>query len=79
MNRPESIARLARGFTLLEILIALAIFAVTASALISSMTRQVSQASLLQDKTIAYWIAENELARLRLPQLDEDDLSLIHI
>lgn len=55
------------GFTLIEILIALTVFAITSSALISGLTRHVSQAALLRDKTIAHWVAENELSQIRNP------------
>ena len=63
-----------RGFTLLEILIALSIFAITSSALIGSMTRQISQATLMQEMTIAHWVAVNDLNQLRLSE--ESDLNL---
>ncbi len=50
-----------RGFTLLEVLIALAILAIAATAVIgqtgSSLTRQAD----LQDRTIATLLAENQL------------------
>ncbi|MDK1024106.1 MAG: type II secretion system minor pseudopilin GspI [Gammaproteobacteria bacterium] len=55
------------GFTLIEILIALTVFAITASALISGLTRHVSQAALLRDKIIAHWVAENEISQIRNP------------
>jgi general secretion pathway protein I len=55
------------GFTLIEILIALTVFAITSSALISGLTRHVSQAALLRDKTIAHWVAENEISQIRNP------------
>lgn len=54
------------GFTLIEILIALTVFAITSSALISGLTRHVSQAALLRDKTIAHWVAENEINEIRI-------------
>jgi len=55
------------GFTLIEILIALTVFAITSSALITGLTRHVSQAAILRDKTIAHWVAENEISEIRNP------------
>jgi general secretion pathway protein I len=54
------------GFTLLEIMIALAVFAVTAAALGAAVSRHVAQSGVLADRTIAQWIAENELNQLRI-------------
>ena len=54
------------GFTLLEVLVALAIFAVSALVIMEQTTRSVHQQTRLEEKTIALWIAENNLAQLRL-------------
>lgn len=54
-----------KGFTLLEIMIALAIFAVASASLIKNATQTIRQTNIIQDRTIAYWIAENELNQLR--------------
>ena len=55
-----------RGFTLLEVLVALAIFAVSALVLLQQSGRSARQLYTLESRTLADWIAENELARLRL-------------
>lgn len=55
-----------RGFTLVEIMIALAIFAVVSSALIKNVGMAAKQAGILQERTMAYWVAENHLNRMRL-------------
>ncbi|MEX2490105.1 MAG: type II secretion system minor pseudopilin GspI [Pseudomonadales bacterium] len=59
-------SRMCRGFTLVEIMIALAIFAVVSSALIKNVGMAAKQAGILQERTLAYWVAENHLNRLRL-------------
>jgi len=53
------------GFTLLEIMIALAVFALASTAILKSAALTVSQTSRVQDRTLGYWLAENELEQLR--------------
>jgi general secretion pathway protein I len=55
-----------RGFTLIEVLVALAIFAVLAAALVLQSGSFGSQLFRLEDKTIALWVAQNTLDRARL-------------
>lgn len=55
----------ALGFTLLEVLIALAVFALSAFAVIRQTSLSVQQSSYLEYKTFALWIAENKLAQYR--------------
>lgn len=55
-----------RGFTLLEVLVALAIFAITAAAMINGIASSLSAHSYLERKTIAHWVAMNQLAETRL-------------
>ena len=58
--------RVARGFTLLEVLVALAIFAVAAVTLLSAQNSQLATTARLADKSIAHWAALNHLAELQL-------------
>lgn len=55
-----------KGFTLLEVMIALAVFAVSAFALVNQTSQSVKQLDYLKQKTYALWIAENKLTELRL-------------
>lgn len=55
-----------RGFTLLEVMVALAVVAIALTAVLSSSGRTVRNAAELRDRTIAQWVAENRLAELRL-------------
>ncbi|MDO3388725.1 type II secretion system minor pseudopilin GspI [Gilvimarinus sp. SDUM040013] len=55
-----------RGFTLIEVMVALAIVATALPALMMLITSQLQGAGITREKTQAYWIAENQLARLTL-------------
>ena len=55
-----------RGFTLLEVLVALAIFAVVAASVLATSARSLQNAARLEDKTLAMWIADNRLAEMQL-------------
>lgn len=56
----------AKGFTLLEVLIALVVVAISLSALIFSISENVRNIAYLEDKATATWVAGNVLAELRL-------------
>jgi general secretion pathway protein I len=56
----------ARGFTLLEVLIALAIVALSAGALLGSVTSSASNVIYLKEKTLAEWVALNRLTEIRI-------------
>ena len=53
------------GFTLLEVLIALAVLAISSLAVLSQTGQSIKQLQLLEAKTMALWIAENQLNTLR--------------
>ncbi len=54
------------GFTLIEILAAVAILAIALAAIISGMGRYANTASYLKQKTVALWVAHNRLTELEL-------------
>lgn len=56
----------ARGFTLVEVMVALAIVAITLPALLMALYQQVDDAAYLRDKTQAEMVALNKLAEMRL-------------
>lgn len=49
------------GFTLIEVMIALAIFAVAMGALMSAMQSNVRSLDSLKNRTLAHWIASNKM------------------
>lgn len=54
------------GFTLLEVLVALAILAITLGALIKASGSYASNATYLKEKTFAQWIARNKAVEYHL-------------
>ena len=56
----------ARGFTLIEVLVALAIVAIGMAAVLESLTSSANTALFLQDKTFAEWVALNRIETVRL-------------
>lgn len=62
MNR----ARRVRGFTLLEVLIALAVLALGMLAVLGAVGTSTRSGAQLRDKTFASWVAVNELTAVRL-------------
>jgi general secretion pathway protein I len=56
----------ARGFTLLEVLVALAVVAIGLLAAFSQLDQTAGTAARLRDKTFAHWVAQDRLTQLRL-------------
>src|SRR5438093_12790621 len=59
-------ARTATGFTLVEILVALAIVAVALAAGMRALAQSADSASTLKARTLALWVAQNRLANAQL-------------
>ena len=57
---------MSRGFTLIEVLVALVIVAVGMAAVIEAMGSAADTAGYVRDKTFAEWIALNRIAQVRL-------------
>ena len=55
-----------RGFTLLEIMVALAIFSTLAAAVLSASQYVVKQTGRVEERLFAAWLADNQLNELRL-------------
>ena len=54
------------GFTLVEVMVALAVVAVALPALLLTLSQQLDGLRYLEDRTHAQWVAANRLSELRL-------------
>lgn len=65
------------GFTLVEVLVAIAILAIGLAALFGQISQSVFTARYLRDSTLAQWVAVDRITELRLenrfPDIDETD------
>jgi len=61
-----------RGFTLLEVLIALTILGLSLLAMAGKMGRMLNAANTMRDYTYASWIAHNKITEMRLANLVPD-------
>jgi general secretion pathway protein I len=66
-----------RGFTLVEVLVALAVLAIALGAMIRGAGSSADNAAHLRDKSFAHWVALNRIAEIRLtgnwPSLGESN------
>ena len=65
-NPPAGALPRTRGFTLIEILVALAIVAVALAAGMRAVAQSADGATALKQRTLALWIAQNRLAAAQL-------------
>jgi general secretion pathway protein I len=54
------------GFTLLEVLVALAVIAIPLLAIMGNISANVANAGYLRDRTLAHWVAMNVVAQQQL-------------
>ncbi|MBK8164100.1 MAG: type II secretion system minor pseudopilin GspI [Gammaproteobacteria bacterium] len=55
-----------RGFTLLEILVALAVIAIALAAIVGETVQRLGNAARLTDRTLAHWVAMNRITEQQL-------------
>lgn len=65
-----------RGFTLIEVMIALAIFAVMVGAIAMANTQNLTAASQIQDQSEGRWVNQQALAELRMSALPDAGSSI---
>lgn len=51
-----------RGFTLVEVLVALAVLAIALAAIMRSLGQAIDTTATLRDRNMAMWVAQNRLA-----------------
>lgn len=56
----------ARGFTLIEIMVALAVLAIALAAVLQGISAHVNNAAYLRDRTLAHWVALNKLTEMQV-------------
>lgn len=66
-----------RGFTLIEVLVALLILALALVAAAETMGRMLTNATLMRERSYASWIAQNRIVQMRaegvIPEPGTDD------
>ena len=66
LTRPSTLQKRGSGFTLVEVMVALAVVAVALPALLLTLSQQLDGVRYLDDRAQAQWVAANRLAELRL-------------
>lgn len=66
-----------RGFTLIEVMVALAVAAISLAAVTAAVSQMIDAANSMRQRTYASWIAQNKIAEMRLanvlPEVAETD------
>lgn len=66
MIKRHSKANRSKGFTILEVLIAMAILAVAGAAVVRSAGEHLNAITMLKQVTFSSWVAENRLVEIQL-------------
>lgn len=66
MSSSSPVRRPVSGFTLIEVLIAVAIVGLSFIAMFSGIQQVIESAIIMQDRTLASWVAYDQLTELRL-------------
>ncbi len=68
MNNKSAVKSRGKGFTLIEVMLAMAIFAIAGVALVSSADTTFRNLSHLETKILGNWVASNQLVAASLDQ-----------
>ncbi|MGS0677047.1 type II secretion system minor pseudopilin GspI [Shewanella sp. 125m-1] len=55
-----------KGMTLLEVIVALAVFSIAAVSITKSLGEQIGNMPILEERTMAQWVAHNQMVDARL-------------
>ncbi|MBT8091785.1 MAG: type II secretion system minor pseudopilin GspI [Gammaproteobacteria bacterium] len=61
-----------KGFTLVEVMVALTIVAFSLTAIAASMNQMIDAANAMRERTYASWIAQNKIAEMRLANVQPE-------
>jgi general secretion pathway protein I len=61
-----------RGFTLIEVMVALVIATLALVAVMASISQMVDAGSAMRERTFASWIAQNRITELRLANVEPE-------
>ncbi|MED5461318.1 MAG: type II secretion system minor pseudopilin GspI [Pseudomonadota bacterium] len=61
-----------RGFTLIEVMVALVVTALALVAVMASISQMIDAGKSMRDRTYASWIAQNRIAEMRLANTEPD-------
>lgn len=74
--RSRAVTGKSRGFTLIEVLVAVLVFGVIATAASEVASNYIGSYERIRDRTLGTWIAENEITEMRLlenlPEISEE-------
>ncbi len=70
--KPRLSKKYITGFTLIEVMVALTIIAISLGALLNTSGAQANSATYLKQKTLAHWVAVNELTQIRISKVFPD-------
>lgn len=65
-NQHRGQRRSQHGFTLIEILVALAVAGIALTAILKAVNGQLVSAQIMEEKTVAHWVALNVATEIRL-------------
>ncbi len=72
MKTSRTLYKNAAGFTLIEVMVAMAIAALGLAAVAASVSQMVDAGNAMRQRTYASWIAQNKIAELRLANIVPD-------
>ena len=61
-----------RGFTLIEVMVALVVATLALVAVMASISQMVDAGTSMRDRTYASWIAQNRITELRLANVEPE-------